>query len=97
MAPRTVLSPTARAEEALAVCDRKLAKATARRDRLTTELDAAKAEVELLDRERVYLAASPHLPQVEAVDETTTVGLTTEQAAAATAIPTPEPVIGSGA
>lgn len=69
---RTLLTPQAKAEEALAVCDRKLAKARVRESKHEAELAGAKAEVIELLRERTYLASSPYLPkgpEDELVDE----------------------------
>lgn len=84
---RRKLDPATKAADALAVADRKLAAADARVEKLTAELNTAREYRNDLHRERNYLAANPYLTR----EGTDAGGMTTSEAAEATALPVPGP------
>lgn len=61
-APRVVKSMRQRAEEALGVAERRVARLQSTHDQLEADLKSAAAELEDAKRRRDYLAQSPDLP-----------------------------------
>ena len=55
--------PAVKAQEALDIAKRRVAKIRAKQDTLTTELDALAEELKVAERDREYLAQSPYLNQ----------------------------------
>ena len=55
--------PAVKAQEALDIAKRRVAKIRAKQDTLTAELDALAEELKVADRDAAYLSQSPYLNQ----------------------------------